>query len=685
MSIYTKVPAVNSAVPSPNAPVKTDVPVKTDAPVKTEAPVKTDEPTQTEAPAKTQAPKETEAPVKTQAPKETQAPTRPPEMLDHFSAPYRLEFNNATVKTQGNASFTLDGNKVNIEVSGQYAGVAFVVPDSVEENNFDTVTITYEKSANVGDGFGCGLWRSGDAKDSETVTGWNGIFKDSTEGTYTTSINTSTDTKTWYVNKCLLFNNTDKSKLQATPAKVTIVSVVFSNSQYNGEATATSKPTVAPTKAPTPTKAPGGVAASDFTDKSIVTAEGDDVVINVSGDSVCNITLPAFKALIVKNPDTSKNCKYMQIECTSDLVDVYLFDNRFTDGTGQTAAGQHSMGQMSSPTYKTFLFEINGEFSGNYITAAKFVNIDWGGNSKSMKIKSIKFLKDKPQTEAANIADMATIMNPPSDYDKKKDNVEYGSFTNISYYSDITKSNRTANVVLPPNYDTSKKYPVVYMMHGIGCAKEMFGTSIDNSSIAKIYGNLRAEGKAVDMIIVFPGIRVSDEPEKDTHSNENYKHYDDFREDLINNLMPAMSKKFSVKTGRENTAICGWSMGGREALYIGLSKPEYFGYVAGYCPAFGLLPYTNADVGKSEDGLLTIPGATEDILKISDEYVNNTFIQIGHGIYDSVVHNEPTRYSKALTNGGVPHIYTEYPSGHSDGVYNPGFYNLALNAFKLVK
>ena len=446
-------------------------------------------------------------------------------------------------------------------------------------------------------------------------------------------------------------------------------------------------PTKAPvkTQAPTPTKAPGGVAASDFTDKSIVTAEGDDVVINVSGDSVCNITLPAFKALIVKNPDTSKNCKYMQIECTSDLVDVYLFDNRFTDGTGQTAAGQHLMGQMSSPTYKTFLFEINGEFSGNYITAAKFVNIDWGGNSKSMKIKSIKFLKDKPQTEDANIADMATIMNPPSDYDKKKDNVEYGSFTNISYYSDITKSNRTANVVLPPNYDTSKKYPVVYMMHGIGCAKEMFGTSIDNSSIAKIYGNLRAEGKAVDMIIVFPGIRVSDEPEKDTHSNENYKHYDDFREDLINNLMPAMSKKFSVKTGRENTAICGWSMGGREALYIGLSKPEYFGYIAGYCPAFGLLPYTNADVGKSEDGLLTIPGATEDILKISDKYVNNTFIQIGHGIYDSVVRDEPTRYSKALTNGGVPHIYTEYPSGHSDGVYNPGFYNLALNAFKLVK
>ena len=169
------------------------------------------------------------------------------------------------------------------------------------------------------------------------------------------------------------------------------------------------------------------------------------------------------------------------------------------------------------------------------------------------------------------------------------------------------------------------------------------------------------------------------------HSNENYKHYDDFREDLINNLMPAMAEEYSVKSGRENTAVCGWSMGGREALYIGLSKPELFGYVAGFCPAFGLLPYTNSDVKKSEDGLLTVEGTDGDVITLPEEYINNTYVQISAGTYDSVVHDEPMRYRDALKKGNVPTLFNEYPSGHSEGVWEPGFYNLMINAFKTVE
>lgn len=276
--------------------------------------------------------------------------------------------------------------------------------------------------------------------------------------------------------------------------------------------------------------------------------------------------------------------------------------------------------------------------------------------------------------------------NIPSDFKDKKDDVEYGKFVvNDKYYSNITNSERTVNIVLPPGYDDSddsKKYPVVYMMHGIGCTKEMFGTNIDGSSIAKIFGNLRAEGKCEDMIIVFPGIRVADGPETDTHSAENYKHYDDFREDLIDNLMPHMEEYYNVATGRENTAVCGWSMGGREALYIGLSRPDLFGYTAGYCPAFGLLPYTNPAVGAGEQGLLAVEGAEEDTLTLPDEYINNTFVMVCHGIWDNVVNDEPTRYHRALTTGEVPHVYNEYSSGHSDGVYDPGFYVFIMNAFK---
>ncbi|MBE5929241.1 MAG: hypothetical protein E7267_07770 [Lachnospiraceae bacterium] len=273
--------------------------------------------------------------------------------------------------------------------------------------------------------------------------------------------------------------------------------------------------------------------------------------------------------------------------------------------------------------------------------------------------------------------------NIPSDYDKMKSGVEYGTFIiNDRYYSNITNSERTVNIVLPAGYDESKEYPVVYMMHGIGCSKEMFGTDINGSAIARIYSNLQAEGKCSEMIIVFPGIRVADGPENNTHSVENYKNYDNFREDLIDNLMPHMEENYAVATGRENTAVCGWSMGGREALYIGLSRPDLFGYVAGYCPAFGLLPYTNPGVGKYEPGLLFVPDSDGEIIELPDEYRDNIYVQVSAGIYDDVVKGEPMRYHKALTAGNIPHIYNEYPSGHSDGVFNPGFYVFIMNAFQ---
>lgn len=286
------------------------------------------------------------------------------------------------------------------------------------------------------------------------------------------------------------------------------------------------------------------------------------------------------------------------------------------------------------------------------------------------------------------------LVDHPDNFKTANADTDYGTFETITYHSTLIDADRKANVVLPPDYDTDKEYPVVYMMHGIGCDKSMFGSNIGSCSIAKILGNLYTEEKAKEMIVVFPAVRVSNEPESNMHSNENYKLYDDFREDLIECLMPAMEEEYSVATGRENAGVCGWSMGGREALYIGLSRPDMFGFVAGYCPAFGLLPYSNPDVGRGEDGLLAARDeqgnllTTEDgevYITLPDEYINNTYVQISAGKYDTVVHDEPVKYCNAIKAGNIPYLYNEYPSGHSEGVWEPGFYNFALNAFKTVE
>ena len=88
------------------------------------------------------------------------------------------------------------------------------------------------------------------------------------------------------------------------------------------------------------------------------------------------------------------------------------------------------------------------------------------------------------------------------------------------------------------------------------------------------------------MIVVFPYIYTSKTKEAcDGLNLENSLNYDNFIHDLTNDLMPYIEKNFSVKTGRENTAITGFSMGARESLFIGLTRSDLFGYVGAACPA----------------------------------------------------------------------------------------------------
>ena len=271
-------------------------------------------------------------------------------------------------------------------------------------------------------------------------------------------------------------------------------------------------------------------------------------------------------------------------------------------------------------------------------------------------------------------AEHADIENTlPSDYMAKQDGIRC-TYEKITYYSEVTESDRVADVFLPPNYDPDKKYPVLYMLHGIGLGGSRFGQSKD-ADISVITANAITSGKAKEMIIVAPNCRCSDDPETDTHSAANYALYDLCIDDITGSLMPYMEENYNILTGRENTCVAGWSMGGREALYVGMSHPELFGYIAAFCPAPGLFEYVNPDVGAGESGLFT-----EETFTLSEEYKNNTYIFILRGIYDNVVNEHPVLYHQALEANGVPHTYWENGVGHS---WETGFYNFIKNVFVL--
>ncbi|MGN0585164.1 MAG: glycoside hydrolase family 11 protein, partial [Ruminococcus sp.] len=252
----------------------------------------------------------------------------------------------------------------------------------------------------------------------------------------------------------------------------------------------------------------------------------------------------------------------------------------------------------------------------------------------------------------------------------------FGTLQAIEYYSTTAQRTKKANVLLPEGYSANEKYPVLYVNHGI------FGdqNSMLSMGVPEIAGNLARTGEAEKMIIVFPQMYSGTDCEIPSGITQEVEaNYDKFLVDLTKDLMPYIEKNYSVKTGRENTAIAGFSMGGRETLYIGISRPDIFGYIGAACPAPGVTPGT--DYAGYHPGSLT-----EDQLKISNKAYEPYILMITGGTNDTVVGTFPQSYHDILTKNGQDHIWQEIQGGgHDNSCVVPMMYNFIRNVFKAGK
>ncbi|MBR6525500.1 MAG: esterase family protein [Clostridia bacterium] len=256
----------------------------------------------------------------------------------------------------------------------------------------------------------------------------------------------------------------------------------------------------------------------------------------------------------------------------------------------------------------------------------------------------------------------------PSGFDIKQQDTVYGKTVYHTYQSTTTGSERKCYVILPPNYDAEKAYPVLYLFHGIGGDHgEWMGGKPD-----VVVGNLIAAGEAKEMIIVTPNIKAF--PAGTINSGGMYSAdaiaaFDNFINDFRDDLMPFLATQYNLAPGRENTAVAGLSMGGREALYIGLTMQDEIGYIGAFCPAPGVLAYAN------EGGLI----ATEE-MKVKDDY--KTLIMIMTGLSDNMVGEWPQTYSDTLTQNGTENIFYKSIGGHDFFAWKNGLYNFAKRIFQ---
>ena len=92
----------------------------------------------------------------------------------------------------------------------------------------------------------------------------------------------------------------------------------------------------------------------------------------------------------------------------------------------------------------------------------------------------------------------------PADFDKERADIAHGTLEETTYESKTVGTTRKVTVYLPPKYDKSKKYPVLYLLHGIGGDHKEWLQGVPNI----IMDNLYADGKAEPMIIVMPNGRA---------------------------------------------------------------------------------------------------------------------------------------------------------------------------------
>ena len=254
------------------------------------------------------------------------------------------------------------------------------------------------------------------------------------------------------------------------------------------------------------------------------------------------------------------------------------------------------------------------------------------------------------------------VEKEPDSANRSKSGVTYGQIQKKSYYSTTCNRQKDVNILLPPNYDPNKQYPVMYIMHGYyEGIDRMLTKGNAEMHTREMIGNAIAEGAAKEMICVFPDVFSSPTLRACTGMDEtNNQAYDNFINDLTKDLMPYMEKNYSILTGKDNTAITGFSMGGRESLLIGMKRPDLFGYIGAICPA---------------------PGVSGSFNWSSDN--QPYFLMITAGSDDKTVYDNPKNYHNNFDKNGVPHIWHYVNGGyHGDNCIRAHLYNFFRIAFQ---
>jgi enterochelin esterase-like enzyme len=256
--------------------------------------------------------------------------------------------------------------------------------------------------------------------------------------------------------------------------------------------------------------------------------------------------------------------------------------------------------------------------------------------------------------------DKPAFDDPPADFNAVRADIPHGKLEMIQYDSKTVGTRRNMNVYTPPGYSADQKYPVLYLLHGIG------GDETEWQRACKpevILDNLIADKKVVPMIIVMPNGRAQENDRAEGNVFAAAPAFEKFEADLLNDVIPAIESRYSVIADREHRALAGLSMGGGQSLNFGLAHLDTFAWVGGFSSA----PNT-----KPPAELVPDPAAAREKLKL---------LWLGCGNQDGLI-NISQGVHAFLKENNVPHIWHVDSHGHDGQEWSKNLYLFAQQIFK---
>ena len=236
--------------------------------------------------------------------------------------------------------------------------------------------------------------------------------------------------------------------------------------------------------------------------------------------------------------------------------------------------------------------------------------------------------------------------------------VPHGNVSKVWYDSPALGMQRRMTVYTPAGYEnnTDKKYPVLYLLHGMGGDEDAWN-ELGRASV--ILDNMIASGAVEPMIVVMPNGNAEKAAAPGYTAEGMYVPDGRFSvapagkfENSFNDIVGYVDSHYRTLPDKEHRAIAGLSMGGGHSWRTSLWNPDEFGYVGLFSAA---VRWNGGGVDDSE----------ELVAPLKRQFANPPALYwIGIGKED-FLYGLNADYRKLLDSLSIPYTYHESEGGHT--------------------